>query len=112
LSSKGPVDRLLGAVLTFESKIRETEAYVKEQQTAIVKLADGLSAKMSSSVEPLLQEALKELQEAYDAERRRVEEDMQRRLQETERGLREQVERNRETAVQAVLDTIKKALSG
>lgn len=112
MSSRGDVDRLLNAVVKFEARLREAEAYVKEQQANIVRTADELSSKLSSSVDPLIAEATKELEEAYRAEKAKVDEDLKRRLAEVEERLNRLAQQNREAAVQAVVDAIKKALSG
>jgi small-conductance mechanosensitive channel len=112
LSSKGAVDRLLSAVVSFEARLRDAEAYVKEQQANIVKAADELSSRLASSVDPLIAEAARELEEAYRAEKAKVDEDLKRRLAEAEERLNKLAQQNREAAVQAVVEAVKKALSG
>lgn len=112
MSRSSPTDKLLQAVTRLESRLREAEAYVKESQASIVKRADELSASMAASVEPMLGEAYKELEEAYNAEAAKISRDLEARLRSVEEELRAKAAANREQAVNAVIQEIKRMLGG
>ncbi len=110
--AKGPIEKVLQAVIELEKSISDAEKRVEEVQKELIRRADAASAELSQEAARHITEVAKELEDLYRAEALKVEEDAKRRLALVEEDLRKRASQNFDRAVSSVVDAIKRLASG
>ncbi len=112
MPGKSPLEKLTKAVIQLEEGLEALHNEAQSCANELVKLGDSLGKQVSNDIQIVLKQLVEEIEKEVASRKAIIEAEFASKLKEELARVEEQGKTNKEAAVQAVLEEMKKIIAG